>query len=106
MELTVPERLKLLELIPEKDNFAGITEMYRAGLLLSLTDEEKELIEVKLVDGGVQWNQEKALTLVVDVPMGEYLTNVIRGVLREKDKDHDLDISELSLYEKLIMDYE
>lgn len=106
MNLTVPERLKLLELLPEKESFAGLTEIYRAGLLLSLTDEEKELIQVKIVDGGLQWNQEKALSLEVDIPMGEWLTNIIRGILREKDSEGELEIAELSLYQKLIMDYE
>ena len=106
MNLTVPERLKLLELLPEKDSYSGLTEIYRAGLLLSLTDDEKDLIQVKIVDGGIQWNQEKALSLVVDIPMGEYLTNEVRRILKEKDSERDLEIAEISLYEKFIMDYE
>lgn len=106
MILTVHERLKLLEILPLKESYEGITEIHRLSLLLSLTTDEQDIIEVEFKDGKIHWNQDKALTLLVDIPMGEWMTNIIRGILKEKSHEHDLEPSEMSLYEKFIMDYE
>lgn len=107
MKLTVHERLTLLGLLPEESNYAGVREIYRLRQLLGLNDEEAELIEVKArPDGRIEWNQEKALGLIVDIPMGEWITEVVRGVLRDLDRDYQLRPEVMSLYEKFIFDYE
>jgi hypothetical protein len=106
MRLSVPERLKLLELLPDKSSYSGMTEIYRLTMLLALTDEEAVQIEVKHGAGVIEWNQEKALALIEDIPIGEWLTNEIRGILKEKNDAQDLDIQEISLFEKFIMDYQ
>ena len=107
MRLSIPERLKLLELLPEKESYEGMMEVQRLGMLLSITDEEAEAIEVKKAEGGgIMWNQEKALGLIEDIPMGEFITNVIRLKLREKSRERELEVTELTLFEKFIMDYE
>ena len=107
MKLTVHERLTLLSLLPEESNYAGVREIYRLRQLLGLNDEEAALIEVKpLPDGRIQWDQEKALGLIADIPMGEWITEVVRGVLRDLDRDYQLRPEIMSLYEKFIFDYE
>jgi hypothetical protein len=106
MELTVPERMKLLDILPEKNTYAGITEIFRLKLLLQLNNAEIEQIEADLDGEMIRWNQDKALALLVDVPMGEWVTNVIRQVLREKDFASDLEPAEISLYERFIIDYQ
>jgi len=106
MKLTIHERLKLLDIMPQKESYAGMLEVHRLNLLLSLTAEEAEEVEVKYVDGMVQWNQEKALGLIVELPMGEWITNKIRQALRDLDRDGELSLTELTLFEKFILDYE
>ncbi len=107
MKLTVGERLTLLGLLPDESNFAGVKEIFRLRTLLGLTDEESATIEVvPLPDGRIQWDQEKALGLIKDIPMGEWITEVIRGELRDLDKDYQLRVEVMSLYEKFILDYE
>ena len=107
MKLTVSERLTLLGLLPEESNYAGVSEIFRLRTLLGLTDEEAQKIEVEPVEGGrIQWNQEKALGLIVDIPMGEWITETIRGVLRDLDRDYKLVPEIMSIYEKFILDYE
>ena len=107
MKLTVHERLKLLELLPAKESYSGVKEIHRLSLLLNLNAEEAEAIDVRFVDGGMmQWNQDKALGLIVDIPMGEWITNIIRLALREKDREGDLEPAEITLFEKFILDYE
>ena len=42
------------------------------------TEDEAKELEVKHVDGGIVWNQDKALTMNTDIPIGEDLTNIKR----------------------------
>ena len=106
MKLTVPERLKLTEILPEKSTYAGVSEIHRLHMILMLTNEEIIEIDAEHQEGRISWNQDKALTLIVDVPMGEWVTNVIRQILREKDLAGDLDRTEMSLFERFIIDYQ
>ena len=107
MKLTVGERLTLLGLLPDESNFAGVKEIFRMRSLLGLTDEEATEIAVEPTsDGRIQWDNDKALGLIVDVPMGEWITEVIRGELRDLDKEYQLRVEVMSLYEKFILDYE
>lgn len=106
MNLTIHERFKLLELMPQESDYAGILEIRRTTMLLSLTDSESTELEVKNVDGIIHFNPEKALTMITDVPMGEWMTNIFRVILREKDHEATLEPAEVTLFEKFIMDYE
>ena len=107
MRLTIPERLKLLELLPPKESYKGMMEIQRLGMNLSVQDAEAIEIEVEHTeDGMIKWNQDKALGLIVDIPMGEWVTNLLRQVLRDRDREGDLEVTELSLFEKFILDYE
>ena len=107
MKLTVGERLTLLGLLPDESNFAVVKEIFRMRSLLGLTDEESATIKVEPTgDGRIQWDQEKALGLIVDIPMGEWITEVVRGELRDLDREYQLRVEVMSLYEKFILDYE
>ena len=106
MELTVPERMKLLEILPEKNTYAGIVEIHRLKLLLQLTNDEILEIDAKLDGEMIKWDQDKAIALLIDIPMGEWITNVIRQILRDKDFATDLDLAEISLYQRFIIDYQ
>ena len=108
MKLMVNERLTLLGLLPDESNYAGVKEIFRLRQLLGLTDEESKELEVSpgVVSGTIQWNPDKALGLIVDIPMGEWITEVIRGELRELNQKSMLKVEFMSLYEKFINDYE
>jgi hypothetical protein len=107
MKLTVGERLTLLGLLPDESNFAGVKEIFRMRTLLGLTDEEASEIDVEPTgDGRIQWDNDKALGMIVDIPMGEWITEVIRGELHDLHKDYKLRVEVMSLYEKFILDYE
>ena len=106
MKFSIHERLILLELLPQESTYSGIMEIQRLGLLVSITGEEAEILEVKHVDGQIQWNADKALTMIVDIPIGEWLMNELRLILREKSRAGKLLPTEASLFEKFILDYE
>jgi hypothetical protein len=98
--------MKLLDILPEKNTFAGITEIYRLRLMLQLNNDEILEIDAEMDEGMIKWNQDRAIALIVDIPMGEWVTNVVRQVLREKDDASDLGPEEISLYEKFIIDFQ
>ncbi len=107
MRLSVPERMKLLEILPEESSYEGIVEIFRLINLLRLTDEEAIDIDVEHTpEGGIRFNPEKALTLIVDMPIGEWMTNTIRKVLRDMDDAGKLDVNVMPLYDKFIVDYQ
>jgi hypothetical protein len=106
MKLSVPERLALLEIMPAKADYSGVKEIYRTTLLLNLDGDEAEEIEVKHIEGMIQFNVEKALGVIKDIPMGEWMTNTFRVILREKSNESDLSIADISLFEKFVLDYE
>lgn len=106
MRLSVPERMKLLEILPEESHYEGIVEIFRLVNLLRLTDDEAKQIKVEHTpEGGIMFNQELAITLIEDIPIGEWMTNTIRKELRKMDEANKLDVNVMSIYEKFILDY-
>ncbi len=106
MKLTIHERLTLLELLPTENTFAGIKEIHKAKLHLSLTDGEMKELEVVFEEGMAQWNPEKALSMDKDIPLGEWMVETIREILVVRSKAAEITEPEMSLFEKFVMDYE
>lgn len=107
MKLSVPERMALLEIMPAQSSYEGVTEIFRTVNVLRLTDEEAVELDVEHTEeGAIRFNQEKSLTLITDIPIGEWMTNTIRKVLRDMDDAGVLTVNFMSLYEKFILDYE
>lgn len=106
MQLTVNERMALLALLPEESNYPGVREINKTRMILGLTDEESKELEVVSDGERISWNPEKALGMIVDLPFGEWMTETIRGVLRELHEEYKLRPEIMTLYEKFIKDYE
>ena len=106
MKLTILERFTLIELLPLDNTFAGIKEIYKAKLHLNLTEDEIEELEIVYEGGTIQWNQEKALSMDKDIPMGEWMVETIRGILVKRDEAAEITEQEISLFEKFVMDYQ
>ena len=95
----------LIPMLPEQESFAGIGEISKLKMVLQLSGEEAgELIIEK--DGVQQLDPVKAAGFVKDIPISEWMTKKIRGILRDKDRKLELKENELSLFEKFVMDYE
>jgi len=106
VKLTVAERLVLANLLPAEESYAGMVEIRKLKAHLAFSGEEAQEIELTQDAHGIKWNNEKAIQIVKDIPMGEWMTNVIRGILREKNGKNALAEREMSLYEKFIIDYD
>lgn len=105
MELNVHERMILIPLLPKEESFAGMGEIYRAKMILQLTEEEAQELLQKDVDPP-QLDDVKASAHIKDLPMSEWLTKTIRKILSDKDKAKKLQENELSLFEKFCLDYD
>ena len=106
MKLTILERFTLIELMPPENTFAGIKEIYKTKLHLNLTEDEIDELEIVYEGGTIQWNQEKALSMDKDIPMGEWMVETIRGIMVTRDKEGKITEQEITLHEKFVMDYQ
>lgn len=106
MLLTVTERFVLVELLPTEDSYAGMSEARKTRANLALTDEESVELELKQLEDRVTWNPDKAQQHVADIPIGEWMIETIRGILREMNDNHKLKEKYMTLYEKFVQDYE
>lgn len=105
MKLTVAERFILRELLPTEESYAGMTEIFKLKTHLALSGAELKKIELVQDEKGIRWNADKAQDVLKDIPMGEWVTNIIRDILREKNEKHKIKEQEMSLYDKFIVDY-
>ena len=110
MKLEVHERIALLGLLPKEGDYAALKAVRRAREMFSFTPEEMSYYELRSspgVDGKPQvvWNKDKSSSQVKDVPVDEYITDMIRASLAELNKKKRLTEEYLSLYEKFVVMY-
>lgn len=107
MKLMVHERFALLNMLPEKSTYAGMKSIMRARGALSFTPEDIELYKMSrdTETGRWDWDADAAEKHVLDIPVEEYIVQMIRQKLEKMDKDGNITQTHMSLYEKFILDY-
>ena len=100
MELTVLERLVLLNILPAEGNFATLKLVRQLREELSFDEEEHKLLSFVQDGEQVRWNLE--VEVVKDCVIGEKMTDLIVGKLKELDKKGELKDDQFSLYEKFV----
>ncbi|HKZ80743.1 MAG TPA: hypothetical protein VJ124_20880 [Pyrinomonadaceae bacterium] len=106
MKLTFHERVALLELVPAQEDYAGLKEIRRLRETCAISGEEAQKYGDKQPDGGWIINFNKTAGTTKEVPIGEWMTEKIRDILRKKDEKHQLEEKLMSLYEKFIVNYQ
>lgn len=111
MKLEVHERIALLNILPQKGDYAALKTLRRAREMISFTPEEVKFYEIENKIGAdgkvsVNWSTQKANEAVRDIPIDEYTTSVIRNKLAELDKKRELTEDYMSLYEKFVIIYQ
>jgi hypothetical protein len=104
MELNIPERLYVLELLPKEGTYADVKEIRRAREIIALNN--KDLKAVDFVPESQKYNLDKANTYIIDLPVSEWMTNTIRGILVKLEHDRKLPEGMVSIYEKFVIDHE
>lgn len=98
MILTIPERIILFNLLPEKGGFSTVKAVHELRIVLGLTEEEREAIGYEEIEGGSRWDSP----LDVDIPISIEGFRVSKEVLEALDKKAELTAEHLSLYEKFV----
>ena len=105
-ELTVPERLTLLNILPKEGDFTTIKLMRK--LRESLSFDEDELEVIKFVQDGdqVRWNAEGAAGIMKQCQIGEKMTDIIHDTLKKLNDEKKLTEQHFSLYERFVVNRE
>src|SRR3990170_7410242 len=91
MKLSFQERIALLDLLPQKEDYAGMKEIRRLRESLAISAEEAQEYGDKQADNSWRIDFNKTAGVEKDVPIGEWMTEKIRDILRKKDEKHDLE---------------
>lgn len=101
MELSVFERLILLNILPREGNFTTLKIVRKLREDLSFDEEEHKALEFQVDDkGAVKWKTEADIPK--DVAIGEKATDLIVDTLKKLDKDKKLTEQHYGLYEKFV----
>ena len=100
MELTVKERLVLLNLLPNEGNFLTLRLMRKLREALSF--DEEELKRLNVVQNGDRVSWDITVDIRKDIAVGDVMTDVIVKDLKGKDKDGKLTEDHITLYEKFV----
>ena len=112
MLLEVHERLVLTTLLPKKGDYAALKTLRRAQEMIAFTPDEITFYEIRnginpeTGKSQVQWNQQRASEQVKDIPIDEYITNLVRNKLAEMDRKGELTSEFMSVYEKFVIIYQ
>lgn len=111
MKLEVHERIALLQLLPTEGGYAGFKALRRAKEMLSFDKKEIEFYEIEsgIGPGGnsfTNWSPVKAMEQIKDVPIDEYVTDIIRKTLSDLEAKGKLNEQTISLYEKFVVMYQ
>ena len=106
MKLAVHERIGILNLLPQSANYVGLQALRKAREIISFNAEEKEFYKiVEGENGSVKWDGEAASQMVADLPIEQYIVEIIREKLAKMNEEEKLTNNYLSLYEKFIINY-
>lgn len=105
MKLEVHERLMCLELLPKQGDYASMKAIRQAREIIGFTTEERQFYQLKDEGGQIHWSTQAAADRVADIPMTQFITDLIRDQLANMNKRKELRDEHISLYEKLIAMY-
>lgn len=99
MQLSILDRIRLLELLPERGNLVSLRLV--KGLIdkIGFSDAEIAEYEIKHGDGQVTWGSNAK---PIDVEFGLAEREFIAGLFSALDEKKDLSLEQLGLYEKFI----
>ncbi|MBA7491250.1 hypothetical protein ES702_01795 [subsurface metagenome] len=109
MKLNIPERLALLNVLPQQGGVVTLRIVRELQNQLSFTEEEMEEYKIKntmLPNGGATVNWNPKLTAekkdIKDIKIGKTAKSVIKQQLTRLDSQGQLHISMLPIYDRFI----
>lgn len=100
MNLTVLERLVLLNILPKEGDFTTLKLVRKAREALSFDDLENKRLGFIQDGGQVRWNE--SANVVKDIDLGEMMTIRVVEELKKMDKEEKLREEQFTIYEKFV----
>ena len=100
MELTVLERLVLLNILPKEGDFTTLKLVRKARESLSFDDLENKRLSFIQDGDQVRWNESTNITKKIE--LGEVMTIKVVETLKKLSKDEKLKEEQFTLYEKFV----
>lgn len=100
MELTVFERILILNILPEKADVTSLRIVRDLQSSLGFNEAEVETLGMRQEEGGVFWNQ--AAETVRDFPIGPKGQSIIATELEKLSKGKQLSMQMLDLYDRFV----
>ena len=102
MELTVKERVALMNVLPQEGNFADLKIIRTLQDSLSFSEEEHKILNFRNTETGMAWDDSDEM--IKDVPIGERASDVLFERLTKLDFDSKLTPDHMPIYEKFVLD--
>ena len=100
MELTVVERIMLLDVLPAESDVTTLRIVRTLREALSFSEQEHADLGLTTGGGKVTWNSEKAT--LKDVEIGAKAHSVIAAALQRRSNEKKLTIDMVGLYERFV----
>jgi len=100
-KLSVPERLTLLSILPQENNFINLQIIRGASFSIGFGDEESVELSIKQTGENISFDAKKGI-IEKPIEIGERAYALICEVLEKLDKEKKLTQSHFTLYEKFI----
>ena len=98
MELNVQERLTLVNLLPEKGNFATMKTIEGLRDVLYPSEEETKKFDIKQKGNNISWNEDGAKE--IEIKLSKAQTDLIVESLDKLDEKEELNFAQYSVYKK------
>ncbi len=100
MQLNVSERINLLNILPQENDFVTLKIIRKLKDELSFSEEEIKLLNITSNEGRIKWRVDKSFEKEIEI--GEKLTDIIVLELKKLNDSKKLHVTYMSLYEKFI----
>lgn len=100
IELNIPERYMLLEMLPTKGNFATMGIMDNLHKLLVPNEKELVTYEIKVDNDVIRWNK-KAL-VGKEFELSDMTIAFVTDLFQKLSDDNELNLGNYMLYKKIV----
>lgn len=98
MKLNVQERLTLVNLLPEKGNFATMKIIEGVRDLLYPSEEESKQFEIKQSGNNISWNAEGSKEIEIKLSKGQ--RDLLEDSLGKLDESEELTFAHYTVFKK------
>ncbi len=102
MELSVGERLALLDVLPKEGDYTTLKLLRKLREALSFSEGEHKSLKFEKEGDTVRWQEQGDIPK--DIVIGEKTTDIIVDALKKRNRDKTLSDAHFTLYERFIQE--